>query len=130
MEVSFTLNRKSGGKGRRIATPRTTPGPLRIRRLSRLMALAIRFDTLIQEGAVTDQAALARLGGVTRARLAPDIQEELLFLPAESRMVERTIRPVVRLVEWSDQRRAFREAKAGGDKSLEIIKCRVIRQPG
>jgi hypothetical protein len=120
MEVSFTLNRKSGGKGRRIATPRTTPGPLRIPRLSRLMALAIRFDTLIQEGAVTDQASLARLGGVTRARLtqimhllrlAPDIQEELLFLPAESRMVERTIRPVVRLVEWNDQRRAFQEAK-------------------
>jgi hypothetical protein len=80
------------------------------------MALAIRFEGLIREGKVADQAAIARFGGVTRARLtqimrlldlAPDIQEELLFLPGSSQLVERDIRPIVRLVSWDDQRAAF-----------------------
>jgi len=33
------------------------------------MALAIRFDGLIRDGKVKDQAELARLGHVSRARL-------------------------------------------------------------
>jgi hypothetical protein len=54
------------------------------------MALAIRFDRLLRDGVVKDYAELARFGHVTRARmsqimgllnLAPDIQEEILFLP-------------------------------------------------
>ena len=54
------------------------------------MALAIRFDRLIREDVVSDQSELARLAHVTQPRmtqimnllhLAPDIQEELLFLP-------------------------------------------------
>jgi hypothetical protein len=62
--------------------------------VSRLMALAIRLDQSVREGVVTDQAELARLGHVTRARLtqimnllclAPDIQEELLFLSVTER---------------------------------------------
>lgn len=53
------------------------------------MALAIHFDGLIREGVVRDYADLARLGGVSRARitqimnllnLPPWKQEELLFL--------------------------------------------------
>jgi hypothetical protein len=120
MEVNFKLHQPRLRNGRRIRRTEIAPGAPRIARLSRLMALAIRFDTLIRDGAVTDQATLARLGGVTRARLtqimhllrlAPDIQEELLFLAAGSRMVERTIRPVVRLVAWADQRRVFQQAK-------------------
>jgi hypothetical protein len=126
MEVTFTLNRRLGGKGRRPnapprnAPPGNAPGSPQIARLSRLMALAIRFDTLIRDGSVPNQATLARLGGVTRARLtqimqlvrlAPDIQEELLWLPGGSRMAERTIRPAVRCVAWEDQRRAFALAK-------------------
>ncbi len=58
--------------------------------VSRLMALAIRFEQLIQDGHVADYAELARLSHVSRARitqvmnlrlLAPDIQEQILFLP-------------------------------------------------
>jgi hypothetical protein len=64
--------------------------PGRVPRLSRLMALAIRFERLVRQGEVADYADLARLGHVTRARvtqimnlllLAPDVQEEVLFLP-------------------------------------------------
>ena len=71
--------------GRRsIAAPTT-----RVPRVARLMALAIKFEGLVRAGTVHDYADLARLGGVTRARitqimnlllLAPDLQERLLFL--------------------------------------------------
>jgi hypothetical protein len=58
------------------------------------MALAIRFEALVRSGAVADYAALAELGHVSRARvtqimnllcLAPDIQEQILFLPRTER---------------------------------------------
>jgi hypothetical protein len=61
----------------------------RVPRVARLMAVAIRLDQLIHDGTATDQAELARLGHVTRARLtqimnllflAPDIQEQILQL--------------------------------------------------
>ena len=64
------------------APPDTVP------RISRLMALAIHFEGLIRHGLVKDYADLARLGGVSRARitqimnllnLPPWKQEELLF---------------------------------------------------
>ena len=64
--------------------------PGSVPRVTRLMALAIKFDGMLARGEVRDYADLARLGYVTRARitqimniltLAPDIQEALLFLP-------------------------------------------------
>jgi hypothetical protein len=54
------------------------------------MALALRFEHLLQAGEIRDYAELARLGHVSRARisqimrllsLSPAIQEALLFLP-------------------------------------------------
>jgi hypothetical protein len=59
-------------------------------RISRLMALAIWMQELVNRGEVADYAELARLAHVSRARitqimnltlLAPDIQEAILFLP-------------------------------------------------
>ena len=56
----------------------------------RALALAHQFDELLRSGAVSDSVELARLAKVTQPRitqvmsllyLAPDIQEELLFLP-------------------------------------------------
>ncbi|MDP1798222.1 MAG: hypothetical protein Q8K78_12095 [Planctomycetaceae bacterium] len=92
----------------------------RIPRVSRLMALAIRFDQLIRDGVVVDQADLARLGHVTRARLtqimnlmslAPDIQEAILFLPATERgresITERDLRSIAALADWQKQRRIW-----------------------
>ncbi len=38
-------------------------------RVTRLMALAIKFDGLLRDGLVRDYADLARLGHVTRARM-------------------------------------------------------------
>lgn len=92
----------------------------RIPRISRLMALAIRFDRLIQEGHVTDQAELARLGHVTRARvtqivnllnLAPDIQEAILYLPPTKHgrdpIREVMIRPIAATPDWRKQRQMW-----------------------
>jgi hypothetical protein len=89
----------------------------RVPRVARLMALAIRLDQLIRDGVVADQAELARLGQVTRARLtqimnllslAPDIQEAVLFLgPTTSgRCVlhERGLRLLAAIYDWDNQR--------------------------
>jgi hypothetical protein len=88
------------------------------------MALAIRFDQMIRSGEVPDQATLARLGHVTRARmtqimnllsLAPDIQEEILFLPLvqEGRRMawERRIREVTWQPDWRAQRRIWKRMR-------------------
>ena len=88
-KVRFDTQRK----GQRVITAEKKPPTLpagRIPRISRLMALAHHLERLVVSGQVRDYAELARLGHVSRARitqimnlllLAPDIQEEILFLP-------------------------------------------------
>ena len=87
-------------------------------RIARLMALAIRFEGMLRDETVRDYAELARLGGVTRARmtqimkllhLAPDIQEKILFLPDIRGLNERNLRAVVRRNDWREQRRMFQK---------------------
>ena len=111
--------------GRQLAaTPsgeaRQPASPGRVPRVARLMALAIRFDGLVREGAVSTQAELAAVGHVTRARvtqimnllhLAPDLQEAVLHLPlvqsGRDPITEHDLRPICALVDWDDQRRAW-----------------------
>jgi len=89
-----------------------------IPRIARLMALAIRFDRLLREETIRDYAELARLGRVTRARmtqimklldLAPDIQEQILFLPPIKSLNERNLRRIVSRIDWDEQRRMFQK---------------------
>lgn len=93
------------------------PAP-RIPRITRLMALAIKFDEMIRRGEVRDYADLARLGYVTGARisqimnllrLAPEIQEQLLFLaaafPDRNPTTERDLRQIARVPLWEQQRK-------------------------
>lgn len=125
----ITIERKVHfGQGRRTrkeirhgdAGPPASVG--RVPRVSRLMALAIRFDRLVRDGVVADQAELARLGHVSRARLtqvmnllclAPDIQEEILFLPDTERgrdvVTEQQLRPIARVPGWRKQRVLWRQ---------------------
>jgi hypothetical protein len=90
-------------------------GQPQIPRITRLMALAIKFQDMVDRGEVRDYADLARLGYVTRARLTqimnlllldPKIQEWILYAkqPAEWRFTERDIRAVVTKAHWQDQR--------------------------
>src|ERR1035437_3729198 len=87
-----------------------------IPRIARLMALAIRFEGLVREETIRDFAELARRGRGTRARitqimklldLAPDIQEQILFLPPIHGLNERNLRRIVSRIDWHEQRPLF-----------------------
>jgi hypothetical protein len=91
-------------------------------RVSRLMALAIRFDRLIRDGVVESYTELAALGHVTRARvsqimnllnLAPDIQEELLYMPRVEKgrpaVILADLQPIASTPDWRKQRVLWRE---------------------
>ena len=95
----------------------------RIPRISRLMALAIHFQKLLSDGVVQDYADIARLTGVTRARvtqimnmtlLAPEIQEIILFLPNiqddKNGMSEKRMRSILIDPTWESQKEGFKEA--------------------
>ena len=97
--------------------PRPPAPKARVPRVAKLMALAIRFEGLIRDGVVADQAELARVGHVTRARLtqimnmlnlAPDIQEAILTMPAPESgrdpVTEKQLRPVAAVMDWREQR--------------------------
>jgi hypothetical protein len=124
LTITKKIHFSMANKGRREIKP--GPAPVtdtpdgRVPRISRLMALAIKFDRLIAEGAIRDQAQLAELGHVTRARvtqimnllyLAPDIQEAILHLPrvtsGKDPITERDLRPIAAESNWAAQRRLW-----------------------
>jgi hypothetical protein len=114
----FRIERtQHGRKSLRSADSVQLPVAERVPRVARLMALAIHFDQLLSDGVVADQAELARLGHVSRARvtqimnllnLAPDIQEEILFLDlletGRERVTERRLRRTLAIPNWANQR--------------------------
>jgi len=84
------------------------------------MAVARHVEELVRSGTVGSYAAAARLGHVSRARicqilgllnLAPDLQEQLLFLehPARGRStpVLRQVLTVAAALDWDEQRRRW-----------------------
>ena len=89
----------------------------RVPRITRLMALAIKFQDMVDRGEVRDYADLARLGYVTRARitqimnllnLAPDIQDTLISLGrVGEEFRERQLRPIVAIADWREQRQRW-----------------------
>jgi hypothetical protein len=92
-----------------------------IPRIARLMALAIRLEELVRDESFQNYAELAQLGRITRARmtqimklrqLAPDLQEQLLFLPLVKGLNERNLRAIVQELDWSEQRRMFQKFMA------------------
>jgi len=118
------FQRERCGRKRMTPTEPVLPGVSDVEgcipRISRLMALAIRFDEVIRAGEIEDYAELARLGHVTRARLtqimnllnlAPDIQEQLLFLPSVGRgrdpVKEWQLRPIAANRCWKKQRTLY-----------------------
>jgi hypothetical protein len=91
--------------------PKPTRPRGRIPRVARLLALAHHFDELLKTGAVETQAELAELAKLTPARvtqimnllgLAPDLQEEIFFLPpvteGQPSLTERDLRQVLKTV--------------------------------
>ena len=44
--------------------------------------------------------------------LAPDIQEQILFLPLIKGLNERNLRPIASRIDWDEQRRLFQKITA------------------
>ena len=99
---------------------------MRVPRVARLMALAIRFEEQVRTGVLASYSRLADLGHVSRARvsqimnlvnLAPDLQEVLLFLPRTERGHDpihlRLLQPIASALDWKRQRRLWHELVAG-----------------
>ncbi len=103
------------------ATPAEPPQPeTRVPSVSRLLALAIRFEEQIRSGAVHDQSALARRLKVTQPRmtqimnltlLAPAIQEQVLSLKSvrgrRDPVNERKLRRIAGEPCWEKQARMW-----------------------
>ena len=126
-QVTLAIHFTRDGKG----APRTiqlgekpeskpTLKPGRIPRVSRMMALAIRFERLLSAGEINDYAEVARLGHLTRAQvsqimnlrlLAPDIQEAVLFLPltisGRDQILLRDLQPISLSPDWRHQRKQW-----------------------
>jgi hypothetical protein len=96
-------------------------------RVAKLLALAHRFEELLRRGEVADYSELARLGRVTRARisqimsllsLAPDLQEQVLFLPRTERgrdpIQMRHLLPIAQVADWKIQRQLWAALTGGG----------------
>lgn len=111
-------------RSREDSGQKSGPPSGRIPRLSRLMALAIKCGRLVTRGEARDYADLARVGHVTRARmsqimnlinLAPDIQEEILFLPkteaGRAPVTEAAVRQIACQPLWKRQRARWRELR-------------------
>jgi hypothetical protein len=114
----FHFSRGRNGSLRLVdgTKPEPSPPPLRVPRISRLMALAIHYDRLIREGTVRDQTGLAHQLGITQPRmtqifnllhLSPEIQETLLTLPkvqsGREPISERHLRHICATNCWSKQ---------------------------
>jgi hypothetical protein len=129
LKITKAVHFRSMRKGRKelregVEEPQPTFGS--VPRVSRLLALALHMDDLRRQGEVTDYAELARLAMVTRARmtqimslllLAPDIQEEILFLPrsdgGRDPIREKAVRPIASVPDWRKQRVMWRDLMTG-----------------
>ena len=122
VHFAFDGKRKRANAG---SSPQARVHAGRTPRVSKLMALAIRFDDLLRGGVVANQSELATLARVTQPRmtqilnllhLAPDIQEDILFLPCVATgrdpITERDIRPVAAQRAWSVQRSMWQLLRA------------------
>jgi hypothetical protein len=125
-EPAVTIELTLAPPRRKVRAVEPSPKPVqtcqgRVPRVARLMALAIKFQDLIDRREIRDYAELARLGYVSRARvtqimnllhLAPQIQEEILFLPpafGRGPLTERHLRQLSSMIDWRQQRRLWAE---------------------
>ncbi len=103
-----------------VAPPLAPPAPVRKpARVAVILALAHKLQQAIDRGDLRDQADAARRLGFNRARitqlfdltlLAPDIQEQILFLESVDGVepiTERAVRTLTRALTWADQQHVF-----------------------
>jgi hypothetical protein len=122
LEIEITIATKYQKPGRRgkQTEPQVSDQP-RIPLISRLMALTIKFQDMVDRGEVRDYADLARLGYVSRARitqimnllnLAPQLQDNMMLDPKQAAAIsasESQLRKITSLVLWQDQLDAWEQ---------------------
>lgn len=109
------------GYADRSSKPAKVDRPGRKPKISRMVALGIKFDEMLRRGEVDNATELARLNHVSQPRmtqilsmalLAPDIQEALLCLPRNERgrakIHEKLMRPIAAEIDWDRQRELWR----------------------
>lgn len=118
--VRTKMSLSVSGKGRKklnACGDKTTEKPTgRIPRISRLMALAIKYQGMLDRGEVASVTDLAKLCHVTQPRmsqilglnlLSPMIQERLLFLPlvesGKPEIHEKMLRSDCGNIDWKKQ---------------------------
>jgi hypothetical protein len=117
--------RRRGRKELAVGPEPSPAAPGRVPRVARLLALAHRLEQLLRAGVARDYAELGRLGHVSRARisqlmsllyLAPDLQEQILFLPRAQRgrepIILRDLLPIAAVPDWKRQRRLWQALRA------------------
>lgn len=139
MTERLTINRqfhvatkRSGTKQiQRGAAPVTSAG--RVPRISRLLALAHHCFQMLRTGAIINQSELAHFGQISTIRmtqimwldnLAPDILEEILFLPktinGRDAIKEADIRPISKTLDWDKQPKMWRTLKMVSSPCLVV----------
>jgi hypothetical protein len=114
--VAGALHRVRRGRGKGFSADPPPEPSRRPARVAVTLALAHCIQRAIDRGEIRDQAEAARKLGVTRARitqmldltrLAPDLQEGVLFLESiggPESLGERALRVIIGAVSWGDQR--------------------------
>jgi len=130
--VTGALHRVQRGHRKGFAAE---PGPAPVRapaRVAIMLALASKLREAIASGRVHDQAEAARHIGVTPPRLtqllellrlAPDLQERVLFLEAVDGiepLTERRLRQVTREPLWARQRALFAALIPGAPTAVKF----------
>ena len=107
-----------------VLPSRGNPKPPRVPKTPRVVELlrkAIEWQALLESGEFTSQGDIATREGITRARvtqimgilrLAPEIQEQILYMPDDTRrplVTERILRPIVTIADHQDQLREFQK---------------------
>jgi len=123
-------------RGQRRKGGPTAPDPARIPRITRLMALAVKFQDMVDRGEVRDYADLARLGCVSRARitqimnllnLAPQLQDNMILDPQQAAVIsvsESQTRRISSLVVWQDQLDAWEQISGVPRRTIHSVSSR------
>ena len=121
--ISLDIHLKIGSCGHMQVRKGKKPAhakPTRIPRITRLMALAIKYEQLYENGVIEEHYTLARMAGVDRSQisrilrlrlLAPEIQEAVLNLPDSEDGKEpfswRELDSLTRILVWEEQIQKF-----------------------
>jgi hypothetical protein len=139
--VSVVVEREVQIRRGRRSRKRITPGKprepetrQRVPRIAYLMALAIKMERMLARGEVKTQTELARIMGVTPARvtqimklldLAPDIQEHLLTRPcAMGPVTESQAVAAASVANWRQQRERRLNSPASSPSSPVVSRSR------